>query len=408
MSARFLGRRAIVVLAAFVFGVAGLLRASSATAQTQIAVEYYYADWNFYFVTSDAGEIAALDGGAFGGLWERTGETFNVWSGPTNGALPACRFFSVIFAPRSSHFYTPYAAECTSLKAGNAWQYEGIAFYVLLPDATGNCPPGTTILYRLYNNGMGGAPNHRFTVSSATFKQMQALGWAFEGDGRTGAYACVPTDSGPPATAEGMWAGTTSDGAFLLGFVLDDETFYFIYSSQTDASILGGSASESNGQLSSADAIDLDFLRAAIKPAMFSGSFIPQTSLTGSFTAFGTLSFALVYNPAYEQPASLATAAGNYGGSVATAKALQNATVLLTSEGTLAGTAQGCSISGTLAPRGQVNVFDLSVTYQGGACKLGTGTVAGVAYYDVATATLFTIGFSNGRTDGFLGIFTRQ
>jgi hypothetical protein len=157
-----------------------------------VAVEYYYADWNFYFITSLASEISALDGGAFGGVWKRTGETFNVWSDSTNGALPTHRFFSTGFSPKSSHFYTPYANEYDSLKAGTAWEYEGIAFYVQLPDAKGNCPAGTVVLYRLYNNGMGGAPNHRFTISQATFNTMQAAGWTFEGNGLTGAYACVP------------------------------------------------------------------------------------------------------------------------------------------------------------------------------------------------------------------------
>jgi hypothetical protein len=169
-----------------------VLKYSPTPATTLTAVEYYYAAWDMYFVTAMPDEIAALDGGAFGGLWQRTGQTFNVWSGPSYGALPACRFFSVLFDPKSSHFYTPYASECASLKAGTAWQYEGIAFYVLLPDANGNCPAGTVVLYRLYNDGKGGAPNHRFTTSAATFDQMRAQGWPFEGDGRTGAYACVP------------------------------------------------------------------------------------------------------------------------------------------------------------------------------------------------------------------------
>jgi hypothetical protein len=145
-----------------------------------------------YFVTAFSAEIAALDGGAFGGLWKRTGETFSVWTDASGGGLQTCRFFSTIFDPKSSHFYTPYANECASLKAGNGWQYEGIAFYIQLPEGTGNCPAGTTILYRLYNNGMGGAPNHRFTVSATTFSDMQTKGWIFEGDGRTGAFACVP------------------------------------------------------------------------------------------------------------------------------------------------------------------------------------------------------------------------
>ena len=158
-----------------------------------VAVEYYYDVWNFYFETSFADEIAALDGGAFGGVWKRTGQTFNVWtSAAANAAaLPTCRFFSTIFAPKSSHFYTPNAAECASLKAGIGWQYESIAFYIQLADANGLCRAGTVPLYRAYNNGMGGAPNHRYTTSLAILNQMIAAGWTFEGDGNTKVFACV-------------------------------------------------------------------------------------------------------------------------------------------------------------------------------------------------------------------------
>jgi uncharacterized protein (TIGR03437 family) len=157
------------------------------------AVEYYFADWNFYFETAFPDEIAALDGGAFGGAWKRTGQTFDVWPSALNpSAVPTCRFFSTIFAPKSSHFYTPFADECAGLRAGVAWQYEGIAFYVALADANGNCASGTIPLYRLYNNGMGGAPNHRYTTSLDIFNQMLSAGWLFEGNGITKVFACVP------------------------------------------------------------------------------------------------------------------------------------------------------------------------------------------------------------------------
>ena len=162
------------------------------TEHEQTAVEYYYAAWGYYFVTSFPNEIAALDGGAFGGVWQRTGQTFNVWSDASGGAFPTCRFFSTSFAPKSSHFYTPYASECAAVRNNPNWQYEGIAFYLLLPDANGNCPPGTSVLYRLYNNGMGGAPNHRYTTSQTILNQMLAAGWIFEGNGNTKAFACVP------------------------------------------------------------------------------------------------------------------------------------------------------------------------------------------------------------------------
>jgi uncharacterized protein DUF5648 len=159
---------------------------------TAPAVEYYNAEWGFYFLTAFPEEIAALDGGAFDGAWQRTGEAFTIWPLPIPGSAAACRFFTAIFAPRSTHFYTPYGSECSALKASPAWSYEGIAFYIAPIDANGLCPPGTVILYRLYNNGMGGAPNHRYTTSLAIFNDMIAMGWSFEGHGITKAFACVP------------------------------------------------------------------------------------------------------------------------------------------------------------------------------------------------------------------------
>jgi hypothetical protein len=164
--------------------------------QTAVAVEYYYDVWNFYFMTSFAPEITALDGGAFGGAWKRTGETFKVWPQATGSASATCRFFSIAFAPRSSHFYTPFPSECALVQTDPAlhaaWEFENIAFYIQLADANGFCPAGTIPLYRLYNDGMGGAPNHRYTTSVTVFNQMAAAGWRFEGDGNTKVFACVP------------------------------------------------------------------------------------------------------------------------------------------------------------------------------------------------------------------------
>lgn len=163
---------------------------------TTVAVEYYYADWNYYFESAFPDEIAALDGGAFGGAWQRTGETFNVWPQAYASASPTCRFFSTAFAPRSSHFYTPFPAECDSVKANPSWQFEAIAFYLQIPigygTGNGSCPQGTVALYRAYNNGMGGAPNHRYTTSLATLNTMLAQGWVFEGEANTRVFACVP------------------------------------------------------------------------------------------------------------------------------------------------------------------------------------------------------------------------
>ena len=190
--------RGLIALTAMLF--VGLTTSNPGSAQTQIGIEYYDATSDYYFVTSFPDEIATLDSGAFGGVWKRTGQFFNVWSQPVGGAVPTCRFFSAAFAPKSSHFYTPFSSECASVSSDRNWQFESIAFYLQLPDANGACAPGSTPVYRLYNNGKGGAPNHRYTTNVGIFNQMQALGWTAEGNGLTGAFACAPSNvSGPVA-----------------------------------------------------------------------------------------------------------------------------------------------------------------------------------------------------------------
>ena len=160
---------------------------------TLSAVEYYYAAWNFYFVTAIPAEIAVLDGGAFGGVWKRTGQQFNVYStaGAPAGAATVWRFFSTSFAPKSSHFYTGIISEYNSLLTNPNWQLEGAVFNTPLPANDGTCPAGSIPIYRLFNNGMGGAPNHRFTTDLGVRAQMISAGWAPEGFG-IGVTFCSP------------------------------------------------------------------------------------------------------------------------------------------------------------------------------------------------------------------------
>ena len=144
-------------------------------------VEYFNAGFGHYFMSADPDEIAALDAGAFGGAFVRTGQQFLAYDGPVAGAAEVCRFFTVAFAPKSSHFYTADPAECAGLMDNPAWQYEKIAFYIEVPTG-GVCDGGTVPVYRLYNNGMTGAPNHRFTTSLAIHDDfVQHRGWTSEG-----------------------------------------------------------------------------------------------------------------------------------------------------------------------------------------------------------------------------------
>jgi len=151
---------------------------------TTTAVEYYNAGFGHYFMTAKADEITGLDGGAYNGAFARTGRTFGVYAAPGNGLAPVCRFFTTpgTFGTKSSHFYTADAAECEGLKVNPNWIYESIAFYVPTPDGGGTCPANSLPVYRLYNNGQTGAPNHRFTTDYATkLAFAPALNWSDEG-----------------------------------------------------------------------------------------------------------------------------------------------------------------------------------------------------------------------------------
>ena len=156
-----------------------------------LAVEYFHRDYGHYFVTAGPGEIALLDSGVYPG-WVRTGEAFRVRPLDTPGAADVCRFWSGLsYAPKSSHFYTPFDWECAKVRANPAWTYEDVRFALNLPDGNGTCAPGRDPLYRLYNDGASGAPNHRYTTSTAVRATMVAQGWVPEGFGAFGVIGCV-------------------------------------------------------------------------------------------------------------------------------------------------------------------------------------------------------------------------
>jgi hypothetical protein len=157
-------------------------------------VEYYAPSTDHYFITAGPSDIAALDPGTLG--WKRSGQGFNAWlhqSDAPPGAVPVCRFYA---SGPNSHFYTGNTDECEGLKALEAqgradaaaknvtfggWAFEQIAFYALLP-TNGQCPGGTTPVYRAYNMRFEyNDSNHRFMSDLGMRYAMLALGWADEG-----------------------------------------------------------------------------------------------------------------------------------------------------------------------------------------------------------------------------------
>jgi hypothetical protein len=164
---------------------------------TVTVVEYHHASFDHYFITPVAAEIALLDAKAAPFQeWSRTGYSFNAYvnAGAPTGSVAICRFFNDHFAPKSSHFYALRGFGCeATLAQFPDWKLEDDKlFNTMLPDtASGACPAGTIPVYRLYNNGMGNAPNHRFVTELAERQKMVNQGWVAEGAG-IGVGMCVP------------------------------------------------------------------------------------------------------------------------------------------------------------------------------------------------------------------------
>ncbi len=216
---------ALVFLASLSVGAASMARAASVD-----VIEYFHAGFGHYFITGSAAEAAALDAGKLTG-WVRTGQTFKAHSSESSGDSTVCRFFSTSFAPKSSHFYTPYASECDTVKLNPNWQYEGTAFYIQAPAPSGVCPIGTEKVFRLYNNGKGGAPNHRYTTSTSTRAQMIGEGWVSEGPGADGVGFCAEVSGGGGAPSDSeqtrKMLGGTWTFVYVSNFVLYQDAFVF-------------------------------------------------------------------------------------------------------------------------------------------------------------------------------------
>jgi len=180
----------------FTFSITGV-GGPAGPSPTLTVVEYRHAAFDHYFITPVAGEIALLDAHAppFE-QWSRTGFSFNVYpnAGAPAGSVAICRFFNEHFSPKSSHFYAAHGFGCeATLAQFPDWFLEDDKlFNTMLPDATtGDCPAGTVPVYRMYNLGMGAAPNHRFVTSLAERQKMIGQGWVAEGAG-IGVGMCVP------------------------------------------------------------------------------------------------------------------------------------------------------------------------------------------------------------------------
>jgi hypothetical protein len=400
----------------FAITVAALLFSALVRANVTV-VEYYNSAFGHYFITPDVGEIAILDTRVppFQD-WSRTGYSFVAYE---SGAAPAgsvsiCRFFNSSFAPKSSHFYAPKGLGCEqTLASFPDWHMENDnLFKAMLPNAGGACPGATVPIHRMYNNGLTGAPNHRFVTTLAERQVMLDRGHVSEGVGMcvvSVAYAPPPSGNG---TAEGFWAGTTSQGNSVHLLVLDDRRFYLVFTgagATADVGAVYGTGTSANGAFSSADGVTYTFAPGF---PLYGGGAVP---LNGTYVAGSTLQLSngsnvlnATYDVGYQHQATFASMAGNYKMKVGHVTEEYSATAVMDASGHMSISGLQCDFQVALTPRGSVNVFNANVTLSRGQCFNGPA----ILYFDAANAKIYVMAqFSNRLLhiqDFWRAIGTRQ
>lgn len=142
--------------------------------------EYHNTLLDHYFLSSSPQENAAIDSGAAGPGWQRTGETITtVRPDYCVGSKRVYRFYGPL---ARSHVFTQDPQECGSVrKAGTGWLYEGVAFGAF-KTANGECDSFHRPVWRLYNNrGAQIDPNHRYVTKQSLVDEMKNRGWTLEG-----------------------------------------------------------------------------------------------------------------------------------------------------------------------------------------------------------------------------------
>jgi hypothetical protein len=230
------------------------------------------------------------------------------------------------------------------------------------------------------------------------------------GGGGTGSTVPMP----PAPGAQGLWNGSTNTSRSMMSIVLDDGSYWVLYSvphvSALMAGFVQGTATSLNGSFSSSDAMDFNFEGQGINSGTLLANYVIKQTFNGTLSYLNpnpAFSFTSTYNADYDQAPSALAIAGTYTGIASTTSSNELTTIMVSSMGIVAGTGTGgCQFFGTAVPRAKSNLYDLTVVFSGGVCSSGTSAVAGVGYYDASAKSLHLAALNKSRTNAlsFAGI----
>jgi len=217
---------------------------------------------------------------------------------------------------------------------------------------------------------------------------------------------------GATSTPAGIWKGTTDQNQSIIGIVLDNNAYYILYTGASSSSISGvvqGTLSYAGGGYSSSNAKDFNISSQTIYSPTVSGSYTAKSSFNGRITYSSSYAanYTANYDATYESAAQLSNIVGTYSGSFGTGTASNALTVTIDANGNVSSnTIMNCTVSGTIKPRGNVNVFDVNLAMNGSQCYYKGQIYAGVGYYDSSKSKFYVAAPNADRTDGILFVAT--
>lgn len=273
----------------------------------------------------------------------------------------------------------------------------------------------------MFNGKAGGGPARHFAeLGDATMKSIAAISIVaavVSACGGGGGSSATTTQNPPPVatSAEGLYAGTTSTGRTVTGIVLDDGTYYVLYSVANNSAVIAGAVqgtgASANGSFSSTNGKDINLEGLGVLSTNVTASYVQGASFNGSIaypTLGQTASFTSAYDKKYESVPSLAVISGTYTGSAASPVGSENATITISSSGSITGTgASGCTFTGTVAPRAKGNAYNTTISFGGAPCLYTNTTFTGGAYLDTATRRLYSVVLTAARDTGFIFVGTK-
>jgi hypothetical protein len=275
--------------------------------------------------------------------------------------------------------------------AGQRW-YTGQANYL---------PGARTLPVTLYETCCGSfnevASTYTRSVGAATvaFHSCHAASLTFSFTGGTNAGAsgtinlsrvgptpagCGPTPLLPITTAEGVWLRTAADDGFIHLVVLENGDTWLTYPGSGAlgrGGVMHGTLTSGGGVFAS-ELRNYDFAKDRQSAVAVTGTFEPRSTLKGSAVVEGeVLTLTRRYATDFDPPASDLIATGTWE----IFYEADHATINVGATGEITGgSTSGCVFTGTLRPRTSYwkNVYDLSVTYGGAGCALGSGAATGI------------------------------